>query len=47
MDKEDKKTKIERTTKTGEFIPSFDNWLKPEIQKKRAEELEDITREKK
>ena len=35
----------EDTTKYGEFIPSFHEWISPEEQKRKAEELENITEE--
>ena len=34
----------EDTTKYGEFIASFFDWITPDRQKKRAEELENITK---
>ena len=36
---------IEDATKYGEFISSYFGWISMEKQKKRARELEDITRE--
>ena len=36
----------EDTTKNGEFICSFDHWVAPKEQKKRAEQLEKITDKK-
>lgn len=36
---------IEDATKYGEFISSYFGWISMEKQKKRAIELEDITRE--
>ena len=35
---------IEDTTKYGEFISSYFAWLTPERQKKRAKELNDMTK---
>ena len=35
---------VEDTTKYGEFISSYFNWLPPEKQKKRAKELDDMTK---
>ena len=34
----------EDATKYGEFISSYFNWLPPEKQKKRAKELDDMTK---
>ena len=31
---------VEDTTKYGEFISSFDEWIPPDYQRKRAEHLE-------
>ena len=31
---------VEDTTKYGEFISSFDEWITPDFQRKRAEHLE-------
>ena len=33
---------IEDTTEYGEFIASFDAWLTPEEQKRRAKHIEDL-----
>ncbi len=33
----------EDATQYGEFISSFDKWIPPEEQKKKAKKLEDIT----
>lgn len=41
--KEEKKNK---TTKDGEFIPTFFNWMTLEGQKKKAKELENMTKKK-
>lgn len=48
-EKEDKfNTEIgEDTTKYGEFISSFFGWISMDEQKKRAEDLEKITKSKK
>lgn len=35
---------IEDTTKYGEFISSYFAWLPPERQKKRAKEIDDMTK---
>lgn len=37
----------ENTTKYGEFITSYFAWLPLSIQKKRVEELEDISKKRK
>lgn len=37
---------IEDTTEYGEFIASFDDWMTPEEQKKRAEYLQNLKKEK-
>lgn len=37
------KTIVEDTTEYGEFIASFDAWLTPEEQKRRAKYLENIS----
>lgn len=37
----------EDSTKYGEFISSFHEWLPPEKQKERAHKLENVTRPKK
>ncbi len=36
------KSIIEDTTEYGEFIASFDDWMTPEEQKKRAEYLQNL-----
>ena len=36
---------VEDTTEYGEFIASFDAWLTPEEQKRRAKHLEDLGKE--
>ena len=41
MDKEDD---YEDTTKYGEFISSYFAWLPPEKQKKRAKEIDNMTK---
>ena len=38
-----KKNLGEDTTKYGEFVVSFDKWITPEEQKKKAKKLEDAT----
>ncbi len=35
---------VEDTTKYGEFISSYFAWLTPERQKKRAKEIDDMTK---
>ena len=35
--------RIDRTSETGEFVPSSHQWLEPYRQKKRAQELASIT----
>ncbi len=40
----DKNEEIEDTTKYGEFISSYFAWLTPERQKKRAKEIDDMTK---
>lgn len=40
----EKNDHVEDTTKYGEFISSYFNWLPPEKQKKRAKELDDMTK---
>ena len=40
----DKDEYIEDTTKYGEFISSYFAWLTPERQKKRAKEIDDMTK---
>lgn len=35
---------VEDTTKYGEFVASYFSWLTPERQKKRAEELNNMTK---
>lgn len=37
---------VEDSTEYGEFIASFDAWLTPEEQKRRAKYLEDLENEK-
>ena len=50
MDKEDKNNHIdkneemEHVTKYGEFISSYFAWLTPERQKKRAKEIDEMTK---
>ena len=46
MDKK-KEIRKEDTTKYGEFVCSEHHWLPPEEQKKKAKELEDITKSSK
>ena len=36
---------IEDSTEYGEFIATFDAWMTPEEQKRRAKYLEDISKE--
>ena len=36
----------ENYTKYGEFVCSFDHWILPEDQKKRAKKLTEITKNK-
>lgn len=40
----DAEENIEDTTKYGEFISSYFAWLPPEKQKKRAKEIDDMTK---
>ena len=40
----DKNENIEDVTKYGEFISSYFAWLTPERQKKRAKEIDDMTK---
>ena len=35
---------VEDTTKYGEFVSSYFAWLTPERQKKRAKEIDDMTK---
>ncbi len=37
---------IEDTTEYGEFIASFDDWITPEEQKKKAEYLQNLKKKK-
>ena len=39
------KNVVEDATEYGEFIASFDAWMTPEEQKKRAEHLQNIGKE--
>lgn len=39
-----KDEEIEDTTKYGEFVSSYFAWLTPERQKKRAKEIDDMTK---
>ena len=39
----DNNEEVEDSTKYGEFISSFDRWLTPEEQKRKAKKLEQIT----
>lgn len=43
----DKDEEIEDATKYGEFISSYFAWTTPEKQKKRAKELNNMTKENK
>ena len=45
MDKKDLNNGMhgEDSTKYGEFISSFDHWISPEEQKRKAKKLEDAT----
>lgn len=40
----DRNNKKKNTTQYGEFISSFFSWITPTNQKKRAEELENISK---
>ena len=40
---ENKENKKEDTTKYGEFVCSAYHWLPPEVQKRKAKELENMT----
>ncbi len=42
----DKDEDVEDVTKYGEFVTSYFSWLTPEKQKKRAEELDKMTKQK-
>ena len=42
-----KNEEMEDVTKYGEFISSYFKWLTPEEQKKRANELNEITKQEK
>ena len=42
--KNEKKERIEDTTKYGEFIPSCFNWTTLENQKEKTKELENMTK---
>ena len=44
MDDEKNKYQKENTTKYGEFVPSYFEWMTLEEQKKRAEELNKMTK---
>ena len=38
--------RIDRTTETGEFVPSSHQWIEPHRQRQRAKELANITEKK-
>lgn len=38
--------RVERTTETGEFVPSSHQWIEPHRQRKRADELANMTQKK-
>ena len=38
------KIRVERTSKTPEFIPSMFNWIESDKQRKRANELANMTK---
>lgn len=38
------KLRVERTSKTPEFIPSLYQWIEPDKQRKRANELANMTK---
>lgn len=40
-----KDERIEDVTMYGEFVSSFDQWMTPDRQKKKAEHLEEVTKE--
>ena len=40
----DKNEEMEDVTKYGEFVSSYFAWLTPERQKKRAKEIDDMTK---
>lgn len=44
---EDEKTNLEDSTKYGEFVPSFFNWMTLDEQKNRSEELNNMTKNNK
>ncbi len=45
MIKTNHKGLVEDTTEYGEYIASFDAWMTPEEQKRRAKHLEDLEEE--
>ena len=47
MDDKNKEIKKEDTTKYGEFIPSLEHWIPVEEQKRKAQKLVNITKNKK
>ena len=38
--------RVDRTTETGEFVPSSHQWIEPHRQRQRAKELASITEKK-
>lgn len=44
MENIDKNENMEDVTKYGEFVSSYFAWLTPERQKKRAKEIDDMTK---
>lgn len=44
MSEKNKKEQVEDTTKYGEFVCTEYQWLTPELQKKQAKKLENITK---
>lgn len=46
MNKKDE-LRTERTTETGEFVPSSHQWIEPHRQRQRAKELASMTENKK
>ena len=46
MKEKKEELRIDRTTETGEFIPSTYQWIEPHRQRKRANELAEITDKK-
>jgi len=43
----DKKENAHKNSQYGDFVPTYFEWLLPEEQKKRAEEIDKMTKKKK